>query len=409
MTSPVFAERLLSSYDSTVEAFDAMDRDGDRCLSEEELGAGTAALRQPLTKQEAEYAFSGLDANSDLFVCRQEFLGVLRVGRFFQTAVALKQAGFDVGRPKSLYETEEATTSTTPMAASDAETLSQPISLAEFKLRMGKSAPAPLQALAKPHKHPDAGWPEEDCLDLQVFRQAAGGFKPPLSIREIDYAFVGMDANHDKKVCSAEFLGTLEIGHFFASVQRIMDFEVWQKHAQLDTSTTAPPTTTSATALEQGSPYTGVPAIVSGHAELTLRLAADSLGPTGTEKKALGEIFRRAMEHNFGLSVNIADTESVHLNGIGNPHDRTLMILWTAGNIDDGGALKLNLQKRGDDVKAHIEKSVGDEAYAWLQHSSLWATISMNFYGPGASQLPEGSQVSLEIGHKVAGVGAATQ
>jgi len=421
MTSNVFADHLLSSHNSTAAALSQMDADGDGCLTEGELISGVAALRQPLTKQEAQYAFSGLDANGDLFVCRQEFMGVLRVGRFFQTPATLEAAGFHIGEarqgtehaPKESSAPVSAKNSTKRSAANasepvdSVEVMGKPISLAEFTERMGPKVPPALHALDNP----------DGCVDLKTFRNAAAGFDPPLSKKEADYAFCGMDGNHDKKVCAFEFFGTLKIGHFFVAKSHFEHLkEVGalpalpgsvKHHAETlepTTTTSAPTTTTTATAnlpsdlLDE---YMGVPAIVSGHAEITLRVSSDSPGPTGKEQKALSAIFKRALEHQFGLDVNVADIESVHLNGIGDPRDKTLMILWTAGTIDDGGALQKKLQEKADDLQKHVEKGVDHEDYDWLEHASLWAKVSLSYYGPTAARLPSGSRLAMEIGTKV--------
>jgi len=451
MTSAVFEEHLTSSHGSAEDAFKAMDVDQNDCLTEEELVKGTASLKDPLTVQEAEYVFGGLDANADFQACRPEFLGTLKVGRFFQAPNALKAAGFEVGpavqaappaekqgasaaaastpKPEALglsgggTPDKAAASTAAPAAAAPSTTVAaisttvsleayelarKPIGLGDFAKRMGTKVPSEWHALE------DSA---DGCIDLSTFKKATEGFHPPLTNEEANYAFCGMDENHDRQVCTFEFFGTLKIGHFFPSrshLAHLKEVGALSERSQRgipeigsdDATTTTTVATTSAAPLATsggGVPaqYMRVPAIVSGHAELTLRVAADSDGPTKPEQQELADIFKRAMQHQLGLDTNIADVESLHLNGVGDPRDKTVMILWTAGSVDDGGHLQSELQQHKEDIKHIIEREVNEKGFEWLEKDELWVRTSMNFFGPKAASLPKGSRVSEDIGHRV--------
>lgn len=455
MTSGVFSERLHTLYGSPQDAFDQMDSDLDRCLTQQELANGTADFREPLTEQEVEYAFSGLDVNGDWKVCEGEFLGVLNLGRFFQSVESLKDAGFDVKAPtphrnapphqkpgtKVVHSevsttqkesTTEITTATATTAATNAattapmttatittteppettttnafEVVDQALSLDDFVKRMGSQVPPQLKVL----EQADSG----NCVDLQTFREAAGGFNPPLSPAEADYAFCGMDENHDRKVCSFEFLGTIKIGHFFPSRSDLEHLKeigtslalpggnkatvpesqpsAGLTPALLATSTTAKPK-------DRLKAYRGVPSILSGHAEVTCHVANGGAGPTRKEEQEMSDIFKKALEHKLRVDINIADVESTHLKDAGNADDKTVMILWTAGAVDDGGALQSELHEKSARIKKQVEKAIAHLRLDSCGHPKLWTRASLSYYGPKAAALPKGSQLSEDIGHQ---------
>merc|ERR1719203_560717 len=124
----------------------------------------------------------------------------------------------------------------------------------------------------------------------------------------------------------------------------------------MGSATTRPPTTTTAPPTEapptepKGQPmpsggdlkqYNGVPAVVNGHCSITLRVAPTSEGPGRKEQDEVVDAFKQVLGQELKLQVNIADVEGLHLRAVGHPHDRTLMILWTAGTVRDGGRLLL--------------------------------------------------------------------
>lgn len=147
--------------------------------------------------------------------------------------------------------------------------------------------------------------------------------------------------------------------------------------------------------------YRGVPAIVSGHGEVTLRISSDSSGPTLEDLQQVGQAFKRGLEDMLSLDVNIADVESIHLDGVGHPRDKTAMILWTAGTVDDGGALQTELRRKATSIQKRIENEIKHEDFEWLTHVNIWARVSLSYYGPAASRLPDGSKLVQEIGHRI--------
>merc|ERR1740139_191672 len=168
---------------------------------------------------------------------------------------------------------------------------------------MGTKLPHHFAALAKP---------EGGCVDLEAFRKAAASFKPPLSHKEVDYAFCGMDENHDKQVCSFEFFGTLQIGRFFPSREHLEHLrEVGALQGmpgeggegglpflapQVEESTSTATTTTVEAPLVNLDPYKGIPAIIHGQARITVRVSGDSSGPTKTEQELIGQAFKDGLE-----------------------------------------------------------------------------------------------------------------
>lgn len=295
------------------------------------------------------------------------------------------------------------TTTTKPF-----EIVGKPISLGEFARRMGTKVPKEWHILEES---------ADGCIDLPIFRKAARGFHPPLSDDEADYAFCGMDENFDKKVCTFEFFGTLKIGHFFPSrshLDHLKEVGALSERAQRGIpeigsadviSTTPAPALPSIAANPKtvNEKYKTVPAILSGQAEFTLRVSSDSSGPTAQEEQELGEIFKSTVAQQLRMEVNIADIEGVHLNGVGNPNDKTVMILWTAGNVMHGGRLESELQSKADVIKRVIEQKAVEKGYAWLEHAQFWAKASLSYYGPKAATLPDGSKHSHEIGQKAGG------
>jgi len=290
-----------------------------------------------------------------------------------------------------------------------------PIALSQFSARMGSKLPAKLKALDAP----DGG-----CVDLATFREGAEAFDPPLTREESDYAFCGMDENHDKRVCSFEFYGTIKIGHFFPSrahLDQLREVGVLPAHtgkghrsAQTDAkkgseeegegAESAQPlgTRVPRDELEQ---YRSVPATVSGRAEITLHVSSAADTPGLKENTDVGNAFKEALEKELGLEVEIVGVESFRVESsgsakVGNARDRTVMILWDAGYVQDGGSLQMTLRRRSGNVEKRIEEMSAMKQFDWLDRASAWVKFTLSYYGPKASALPMGQQISQDIGHK---------
>jgi len=79
-------ERMRSSIGSPPEAMRLLDEDGGGDVSLEEFVGATAALKKPLNREEAEFAFQGLDADGDYKVTSSEFFSALKAGNYFHEA-----------------------------------------------------------------------------------------------------------------------------------------------------------------------------------------------------------------------------------------------------------------------------------------------------------------------------------
>lgn len=446
MTAVTYSNRLAQTHGNLEDGFNSMEKDGDQCLSEEEFTAGATALTDPLTEEEAQYAFAGLDVDGDLLSCKAEFLGVLQLGHFYASEDDLKAAGLDIDAPPkkgsgsgasasasgaSIDELVVSTVAPPVMESSQPSTTqdlikkeeeayemeNKPIDLTDFEKRMGKELPEQLGPLAAK---------EGGCVDLHAFRTAAKSFNPPLSHKEADYAFCGMDNNHDRKVCSFEFFGTLKIGHFFPSrshLEHLREVGALQglpgqpdvvagppvEMPKVAAATTKAPATTSTAAPTEEvpavdlQPYQGLPAIVHGQAQVTLRVSSDSSGPTQEEQTQIGEAFKEALQRDLKLDVYIADVANMHLDGVGHARDQTSMILYTGGNVKDGGASQAALRENAHDIVQHIEQSIKQNNFYWLEKVQIWSEVTFSYYGRFASRLPDGTKLTEEVGTKVAG------
>lgn len=468
MTLSVFTKRMQSSYGSPKPAFDGMDTDKDKYLSMDEFKAGAGAFESHLTGEEAEYAFAGFDIDGDEMVCQDEFMGVMSIGRFYPSKAALAAASIVINKPAIVPTTTLAPTTTETVAVTLApqastttnawETQKAPIDVPTFLSQMGTAVPQKLNMLQS-----QAG----GCVDLNTFRAAASDFNPPLTSEQADYAFCGMDENHDKKVCSFEFFGILKIGQFFPSrshLEHLREVGALTERpgegphdlalppppsgdvaaaaaaaaaasgatrsaaaaAAAAASTAAPvpalvapaPAASPAAEAEErpketkqfkvpGTPvegadlkkYKGVPAIVNGQAEITLHLSSSETTLSTDQINEIGKLFGQAMTRKLNLDVSVAGVESFRAEG-GDALDRSIIVLWTAGSVDDGGALQAMLQRKAGEIERSIEDLIAEQGFDWLTRSAAWSKISLSYYGPQASSLSKGQKLVQEIGHK---------
>jgi len=282
-----------------------------------------------------------------------------------------------------------------------------PITLKQFTARMGPTVPAAISVLSTP---------SGGCVDLAAFRAAAEAFTPPMTQEEADYAFCGMDENHDKKVCSFEFFGIIKIGQFFPSrahLEQLKEVGVLKERPaepedQVDKVDELFPEVLPGTPVSVGDlqKYLGVPAMVNGRAEITLHLVRDAASPGEEEQLAIGDAFEGALEKELQLDVEVegisalqADYATGHAIGF-NPRDRTIEIMWTAGAVQDGGALDVLMRQHSLQIETSIKDAIDAKGFSWLERSTVWVKTTLNYYGPQASQMPDGQKISKDIGHK---------
>lgn len=395
LTLKDFVQRMGNDVASPDAAFNKLDTRQDGYLTLDEFEAESAAFRPPLTHQEATIAVLGFDENGDERIAIEEFSQAIKARRFH----ALGTFAETSTQPASHASMSMSLTTTAEKEMFELQ--DAPIDVESFSRRMGLSMPRAFAALNA----------TQGCVDLETFRRAAKEFQPPLSRSEVDYAFCGMDANHDRKVCSLEFFGTIKVGHFFplrSSLDYVKELQkVTWKVLSVTSSTSAAPKLQSPghpVPMAELRRYHGVPAIVNGRAEISLRLRSPAVEPGKDALKEISDLFSHALGQDLGLDVNVVDVESVQVEDTGRKtshlRDKTIMILWTAGSVDDGGALQLKLHRKSAVLEAHVKDVIAQKEFSWLGHAIVWAKISLNFYGPRASSLPAGQKIWQDIGRK---------
>mmetsp|Transcript_35634 Transcript_35634/g.98741 ORF Transcript_35634/g.98741 Transcript_35634/m.98741 type:complete len:824 (-) Transcript_35634:28-2499(-) len=106
ITMADFKSRMVNAYSSSHKAFGSF---GAAPLDRNAFEIGTRTFKPPLTAQQADYAFKGLDADKDNSLLASEFFEVLDLGHFFPTVEELKAA-------RKVRETPSAITTPTPEA-----------------------------------------------------------------------------------------------------------------------------------------------------------------------------------------------------------------------------------------------------------------------------------------------------
>jgi len=456
MTLRVFIKRLQASHNSPQAAYAALDRHSTGAVKVNDFAAAALAFSEPLTREESYYAFAGFDVTGDGVVTRAEFFGVLKVGHFYPSKQEFEAEAMSVPIAEDhderdhgddsddndpdhehKHQRDDVLVDRRGDPSSRSEEAVPPIDAQDFAKRMGATVPAALLGILAP---------SGGCVDIQAFRAAAVAFSPPLTGKEVDYAFRGMDLDHDAKVCSAEYFGVLKSGSFGrvpvadpapkvdipsgttsgkstpspSSVAPPSSTTVSTTAQLTQASTSLHPTTTpkkdSTSALVHATTaaskefvipgdavpgtklemYRGVPAIVNGHAEVALNLRPDAGKLDKSQLNGVGEAFARALQHAAGVDVTVAAVESFHEVSKGTK----ATILWTAGASTDGGSLQIALRDESADLERSVEQAIFQQSRAWLQSCTVWAKVSLSYYGPNAADLPFGRKLTQEIGRR---------
>jgi len=435
LTLNVFLKRMHSK--EPLEVFNKMDNDWDHHLTRDEFMPGVQNFPDRLAEDEAQYAFEGFDVNGDDEVSEAEYVGVLKVGRFYPSQALLYKAGvhLDSNQQATFLKNLLPTTTTTPATTTKEphfptttlsempkpttteipfELLNTPLTLADFASGMGSTLPPPLSILATA---------EGGCVKLPEFVAAGKSFSPPLTEEQANYAFCGMDENHDKQVCSFEFFAVLKIGHFFPSrphMEHLREVGVLKERSgePIHLTEAGKKDKPAATRLEDpimaqpGTPltsssmdqYLGVPASINGRAAIAMHLVREAREPGPEVSDAIALAFARTMEKELDLSVEIDGATALQANYMRSAgftaHDRTVEIMWSAGSVQDGGLLQDKLQQHSLRVERAIQKAVADLNYDWLDRTVVWVKATLSYYGARATTLPQGQQISKEIGRK---------
>jgi len=244
ITMAEFKRRMLTTYASPQDAFAALHlkpkdlwKPGSNTAQDatpmrmDEFIRGSETFEPPLTPQQAQYAFKGLDTNNDDFLELREFTAGLLCGHFFrgtdqQRAACDDPAVAAAAMSTSTVPSQEQTitplvagqttlpamVSTTSSGAgasgagsSGSGRAAAPITMAEFKDRMLKTYASPEEAFAALDASPSG---------LDEFIRLTKTFEPPLTKGQAEYAFQSLDADHDGVLPSFEFLGSLAFKRF---------------------------------------------------------------------------------------------------------------------------------------------------------------------------------------------------
>jgi Ca2+-binding EF-hand superfamily protein len=375
-----FAKRLELAFKSPTDGWHALDKDASGGVSREEFVSGVGDFPSPLTEAEAKYAFDGFDVDHDSKVGLQEFLGTLKIGHFFQTQQALDQA-----LPESEMSAPEEASMSVGQFANRTEATHLDPKLAFEQIDTSKDGHA----------------------DMAEFIRGTETYKPPLTGAEAAYVFHGLDANHDKLVSKAEFVDLVAaaLNHSAGATQA---------------NTSVVVTTPVNMSAPQGEPakrgvrnsagdlvsagdlqrYEGVPVIISGTAQVAYGIApsAGGLPEDSTFNKQMGPLFGEALGEEMGVDVHVSSAEDMPNNK--HHGSRRSLILWTA-DAGDGGAIEGKLLDEAEEVERRVHDHVKGNMQ-WLQSGwvMVWSQATFNYYGPKASQLPQGQKLTQELGRK---------
>jgi len=171
-------------------AFLAQDWDSDGHLDLGEFiratGDGEGLFDPPLSREQAQYVFHGLDTTGDGKLTSTEFAGT----------------------PQRLTSSQASSAAVQP-----APTLSAHgpafILMDDFKRRMLRAFGSPRRAFGTAP------------LSLEMFTNSITTFKPPLNAAQAKYAFSGFDFDSDGSVRPSEIRDVFEVGHFFPSPEEL--------------------------------------------------------------------------------------------------------------------------------------------------------------------------------------------
>jgi len=420
LTLWVFNKRMGDFAEQPAEAFARLDSNSDGWVSFPGFLIAVGTFAWPLTREEADYAFRGFDLNGDRFISAQEWKAVHEIGKFYPTPAKLEENGIKIteppGKPQVPPEPPASTDTQgddteaqnaalegampTPKPSYNWEVGAAPINISEFKKHLHDGLPSAWSALASSQG--------ENCIDLNAFRKGAAELNPPLTEDEADYSFCGMDHDHDKRVCHFEFHSTLKVGAFFPTRNAVAQLkEVGalnengtseQAHGDShNASQTARPSGDDAIPKRESS-YTGVPAIVNGHLELSISQANASQAPGDERLRQFAKVFASALDQELSMRVQVANIKTHDVNRTSGR--RVIELLWTAGWTPDGGALQAQLQKRAPRIERIVEEGIHRESQGWVQRVAVWVKATFTYYGPHAHSLQHGPKISQNLGHR---------
>jgi Ca2+-binding EF-hand superfamily protein len=186
------ADVLVAVRRQNEDAFRTLDDDSNGNLNFAEFESAVGAFQPPLNHAEADYAFTGLDANHDGHLNALEFEGY-GIHHFGETPNALSQLPVT--------------------AAASAGAGGAPITMADFRQRMGEATPVEVFNTLDSQG--------DGSLDLDELVVGGEAFTPPLPAPVAEYVFRGLDANSDNQVTHGEYDAALAANQFAFAGRRL--------------------------------------------------------------------------------------------------------------------------------------------------------------------------------------------
>jgi len=229
-----FKKRMLRVYKTAPDAFAALDYSetdltaalDSKPLNLKQFCHGVKSFIPPLTEEQGIYAFTALDVDNNGILVNAEFSEGLNQDEFrvptttaTTTTITLSTTTSTTTVTTTPPPTTTNTITTTTTTSRQAAVMPNPspnaaiITMGDFKNRMLNAHESALRAFQALDANP---------CDLEGFIRGTRTFKPPLTRQEAEYAFRGLDADHDETLPSYEFFEVLEFGDFFPTLRDLV-------------------------------------------------------------------------------------------------------------------------------------------------------------------------------------------